>query len=151
LEEILDDTVKHVTVVGKDSVQHSWQRMKNNSMKSQPDESKEQISIRKDGDNSFIDVNSRLPADKTQEQWTMENESKSQFAKVSIGEGYVNPAFVGSTNELTSLDFDCSARKHSKRMHLEKSIRLFIIPLISFSNPFLYTIKFFITFVLFLK
>jgi len=135
--------------VEKDSVQHSWQRTKNNSIKSQPDESKEQISIKKDGDNSFIDINPRLSADKTEEQWTMENECKSQFAKVSIGEGYVNPAFVGSTNELTSLDFDCSARKHSKRMHLEK-MRLFIISLISFSNSFLYTIKFFTTFVLFL-
>jgi len=117
-------------------------------MKSQPDESKERISIKKDRDDSFIDVNSRFQADKTQEQWTMENECKSQFAKVSIGEGYVNPAFVGSTNELTSLDFDCSARKHSKRMHLEK-MRLFIILLISFSNPFLYTTKFFTSFVLF--
>ncbi|XP_011640783.1 uncharacterized protein LOC105429485 isoform X1 [Pogonomyrmex barbatus] len=115
LEEVLDDTVKHVTGVEKNSVQNSWQRTKNNLMKSQLDKSKEKISIKKDGNDSFIDINLRLPADKreTQEQWSTENEHKRQFASVSIGEGYVNPAFVGSTDELASLDFDCSTRKHT--------------------------------------
>lgn len=113
---MLDDTVKHIKGVEKNSSQHSWQQTKNNS-KSRPDESKEKISIKKDGDDSFrIDFNPRLLADKTQEQWTTEND-KRQLARVSIGEGYVNPAFVGSTDEIdsSSLDFNCSARKHSKR------------------------------------
>lgn len=109
---MLDDTVKHVE---KNSIQHSWQRTKTDLMKSQPDESKEKVSIRKEDDSFRIDTNPRLLADKTQEQWTTENECKRQFPRVSIGEGYVNPAFVGSTDELASLDFDCSARKHSKR------------------------------------
>lgn len=112
---MLDDTVKHITGVEKNSGQHSWQQTKNN-LKSQPDEfSKEEISIKKDGDDSFRnDINPCLLADKTQEQWTTEND-KRQLARVSIGEGYVNPAFVGSTDEIASIDFDCSARKHSKR------------------------------------
>lgn len=110
LEEVLDDTVKHVTGVEKDSVQQSWQRTKSNLMKSLPDKSKEKTSTKKDEDNSFSDINS---VDKTQEEWTTENECKSQFARVSIGEGYVNPAFVASTDELASLDFNCTARKHS--------------------------------------
>jgi len=114
LEEVLDDTVKNITSVEKDNVQHSWQRTKNNLIKSQSDKSKEKISIKKDGDDSFID-NPRLLEDKTQEEWITENERKNQFARVSISEGYVNPAFVGSTDKLASLDFDCSARKHSKR------------------------------------
>ncbi|TGZ47487.1 Uncharacterized protein DBV15_00047 [Temnothorax longispinosus] len=114
LEEVLDDTVKHITDAEKNTVQHSWQRTKNNLIKSQPDKSKEKISTKKDRDDSFrIDINPRLLADKTQEQWTTENDCKRQFAKVSMGEGYVNPAFVGSTDELASLEFDCSARKHT--------------------------------------
>ncbi|XP_012538661.1 uncharacterized protein LOC105837974 isoform X2 [Monomorium pharaonis] len=116
LEEVLDDTVKHITNVEKNSAQQPWQQAENNLMKSQPDKSKDKISIKKDEDDSFIDINSHLPADKMQKQWTTENECKSrkrQFAGVSIGEGYVNPAFVGSTDELAFLDFDCSARKHS--------------------------------------
>ncbi|KAG5309532.1 ABHD8 protein, partial [Acromyrmex insinuator] len=112
LEEVLDDTVKHIISVEKDNVQHSWQRTKNNLIRSQSDKSKEKISIKKDGDDSFIDINPRL-LDKTQEEWITKNERKSQFARVSISEGYVNPAFVGSTDELASLDFDCSARKHT--------------------------------------
>lgn len=112
LEEVLDDTVKHVTGVEKNNVQQSWQRTKNNLMKSQPDQSKEKISIKKDGDDSFIDINTHL-SDKMQEQWSTENECKREFTRVSIGEGYVNPAFVGSTDELASLEFDCSARKHT--------------------------------------
>ena len=118
MEEVLDDTVKHIISVEKDNVQHSWQRTKNNLIKSQSDKSK--ISI-KDGDDSFIDINPRLLKDKMQEEWITENEHKNQFTRVSISEGYVNPAFVGSTDELASLDFDCSARKHSKRIHLRKN------------------------------
>lgn len=116
LEEVLDDTVKHVTGVEKNNAQHSWQRTKNNMMKSQIDKSKENNSIKKDGDNFFIDINPHLPA----EQWSTENECKRQFAGVSMGEGYVNPAFIGSTDELASIDFDCSARKHSKRYITDK-------------------------------
>jgi len=122
---VLDDTVKHITGVEKNSDQHSWQQTKNNS---QPDEfSKEKISIKKDEDDSFRNnINPLLLADKMQEQWTTEND-KRQLARVSIGEGYVNPAFIGSTDEIASIDFNCSARKHSKRaMHLRK-MRLFII------------------------
>lgn len=103
LEEVLDDTVKHVTGIEKNGVQHPWQQTKNN-LKSQSDKSK---------DDSFIDINSSLPIDKTQERWSAENECKKQFARVSVGEGYVNPAFVGSTDELASLDFDHSARKRA--------------------------------------
>ncbi|KMR04624.1 abhydrolase domain-containing protein 8 [Lasius niger] len=112
LEEVLDDTVKHVTGVEKNDVQHTWQQTKNN-LKSQSDKSKDEISIKRDKDDSFIDINSRLPIDKTQEQWSAENECKKQIARVSLSEGYVNPAFVGSTDELASLDFDHSARKRA--------------------------------------
>lgn len=121
---MLDDTVKHVTEVEKNSVQHSWQRTKNNLMKSQIDKSKENISVKKNGDDSFIDINPCLPAEK----WSTENECKRQFARVSMGEGYVNPAFIGSTDELASIDFDCSARKHSKIYTTDKT-RLCIISL----------------------
>ncbi|XP_018404905.1 PREDICTED: uncharacterized protein LOC108781444 [Cyphomyrmex costatus] len=113
LEEVLDDTVKHITRVEKENVQRSWQQTKNNLMKSQSDKSKEKIPIKKDENDSFIDINPRLLEDKTQEEWITENECKTQFARVSISEGYVNPAFVGSTDELASLDFDCSATKHT--------------------------------------
>lgn len=112
LEEVLDDTVKHVTGVEKNGVQHSWQQTKNN-LKSQSDKPKDEISIKRDKDDSFIDSNSRLPIDKTREQWNAENECKKQFARVSVGEGYVNPGFVGSTDELASLDFNHSARKRA--------------------------------------
>lgn len=112
LEEVLDDTVKHVTGMEKNGAQHPWQQTKNN-LKSQSDKPKDEISRTKDKDDSFIDINSRLAIDKTREQWSAENECKKQFARVSAGEGYVNPAFVGSTDELVSLDFDHSARKRA--------------------------------------
>lgn len=129
---MLDDTVKHITGAEKDSVQHSWQRTKNNLTKSQPDKSK--VSIKDEDDSFRIDINPRLLADKTQQQWTTENECKRQFARV--GEGYVNPAFVGSTDELASLDFDCSTRKHSKRL---RKMRLFIISAIDILFEFFLT------------
>lgn len=113
----------------KNNVQQSWQRTKNNLMKSQPDQSKEKISIKKDGDDSFIDINTHL-SDKMQEQWSTENECKREFTRVSIGEGYVNPAFVGSTDELASLEFDCSARKHSKQCIFRKNYLLFLIDIL---------------------
>lgn len=113
LEEVLDDTVKHVTNVEKNGVQHPWQQTKNN-LKSQSDKLEDEISIKRDKDDS-LNINSHVPIDKTQEQWSAENECKKQFARVSIGEGYVNPAFVDSTDELASLDFDHSAKKRGKR------------------------------------
>lgn len=118
---MLDDTVKHVTGMEKNGAQHPWQQTKNN-LKSQSDKPKDEISRTKDKDDSFIDINSRLPIDKTREQWSAENECKKQFARVSAGEGYVNPAFVGSTDELVSLDFDHSARKRGKQYIYDNKI-----------------------------
>lgn len=111
LEEVLDDTVKHVTSIEKNDVQHPWQKTKNN-LKSQSNKLKDEISIKRDKNDSFIDINSHVSIDKT--QWRAENECKKQFARVSVGEGYVNPAFVDSTDELASLDFDHSAKKRGK-------------------------------------
>ncbi|XP_014488851.1 PREDICTED: uncharacterized protein LOC106752019 [Dinoponera quadriceps] len=117
LEEILDDTVKHVTEVERNGIPHSeapWQRA-NNFKKSRPDESKEGISIERDG--SLIDIDSPV-AGKTQERWGVKNRDKKQLAKVPMNEGYVNPAFVGSTDRLASLDFDRA--KHAD-LYLEMS------------------------------
>lgn len=111
---MLDDTVKHVASVEKNGIQHPWQQTKNNS-KSQSDKLENEISIKRNKADSLININSHVPIDKTQEQWSAENERKKQFARVSIGEGYVNPAFVDSTDELASLDFDHSAKKRGKR------------------------------------
>lgn len=113
LEEVLDDTVKHVTNMEKNDVQHPWQKTKNN-LKSQSNKLEHKISIKRDKD--FIDINSRVPINKT--QWSAKNECKKQFARVSVGEGYVNPAFVDSTDELASLDFDHSAKKRGKQQIL---------------------------------
>lgn len=116
LDEVLDDTVKNITdVEKKDDVQRSevtWQRTKTDLNKPQPDESRSAIT--NDRNDSLIDACSRLPVVKTRDQWNIDNECKKQFTNVSIGEGYVNPAFVGSTDELTSLSFNRSAGKHSK-------------------------------------
>nr|XP_012226813.1 PREDICTED: uncharacterized protein LOC105674819 [Linepithema humile] len=98
LEEVLDDTVKHITDVEKNDNQHpeaSWQRTRSDSKKSQLDKAEKEISLKRD------------------EQWSVENDCKQQFSRVSMGEGYVNPAFVGSTDELTSLEFNRSAGKHA--------------------------------------
>lgn len=112
---MLDDTVKHVTGVEKNGVQ---QQTKNNLKSS--DKSKDETSIKRDKNDSIIDINSHLPIDKTEEQWSAENERKKQeFVRVSVGEGYVNPAFVGSTDELSSLDFNHSARKRGRRQIYE--------------------------------
>ncbi|EZA62608.1 Abhydrolase domain-containing protein [Ooceraea biroi] len=116
LEEVLDDTVKHIAGIERNkNVQHSeitWKRMKNglrNYSDEDPDKSKDQVSIKRDDDRSFIDINSSFPMDRTQEQWSTENECKKPFAGVSVAEGYVNPAFVGSMDELSSLHFNRSA------------------------------------------
>ncbi|KAL0117342.1 hypothetical protein PUN28_010297 [Cardiocondyla obscurior] len=122
LEEVLDDTVRHVTGVEKDVAPHSWQRIKNSSTKSQPDEPKENISTRTDGDDLRIDINSYPLTDKMREQWPVENGCKKQFSGVLTSEGYVNPAFVGSTDELTTLNFNCSARKHNSYLGMPENI-----------------------------
>lgn len=110
---MLDDTVKNITDVEKNGVQRSevsWQRTNTDLKKSQFDKFASAIT----SDKSFVDIH--LPADKAprEQQWNVDNECKKQFTDVSIGEGYVNPAFVGSTDELTSLSFNRSAGKHSK-------------------------------------
>ncbi|XP_032686788.1 uncharacterized protein LOC116851461 [Odontomachus brunneus] len=113
LEEILDDTVKHVTEVEKKGVRHpevSWQQTDDFANKSRPDESKEEVSIKRDERGSLIDS---FVAGKKHERWAVKSRGKKQFAKVPINEGYVNPAFVGSTDRLASLDFDRATEKHA--------------------------------------
>jgi len=132
LEEVLDDTVKHVADLERNNVRHSgvtWKGMENGSgdhsrSHKDPDKSKDGLPIRRDGDGSFLDVDPPFPVDQTEEQWNTENECKKPFARVSIGEGYVNPAFVASTDQLSSLHFDPSTEKQSKRDRIVKSIAL---------------------------
>jgi len=123
LEEVLDDTVKHVAGIEKNNVRHSeitWKRMENgldSRSGPDPDRSKDGLPIRRDADRSFLDIDPPFPVNQTEEQWDRENECKKPFARVSIGEGYVNPAFVSSTDQLSSLHFDPSTEKQSKRDH----------------------------------
>lgn len=123
---MLDDTVKHVAGIEKNNVQHSseitWKRVKNglrtNHSAEDPDKSKDALSIRRvDDGSSLIAINPPFPTDQTQEQWSAENECEKPFARISIGEGYVNPAFVGSTDELSSLRFNRCTEKQSKSYH----------------------------------
>lgn len=93
--------------------------MRSDSKKSQLDKAEKEISLKRDEDESFVDINC-LPAEKMREQWDVKNDCKQQFSRVSMGEGYVNPAFVGSTDELTSLEFNRSAQKHGKRFIYKK-------------------------------
>lgn len=87
--------------VEKNGHQVPWQRAADFTRKPRPDE--ENISI----DGSSIDS---LAAGKTQERWAGKTRGKKRFAKVN--EGYVNPAFVGSTDRL---DLDrATADKHGK-------------------------------------
>lgn len=101
--------------VEKNGVRHPeapWQRTDDFAKKSRPDEFKEETPIKRDGRESLIDINSPV-AGKTQERWGAKHRGKKQIAKVPMNEGYVNPAFVGSTDRL---DLDRAAEKHGKRL-----------------------------------
>lgn len=117
LEEILDDTVKHVAEAEKNGVRHSevpWQGTGDFTKKSRL-ESKEEISIKVNGCESLIGIDSPVSG-KKQQRWSAKSQGKKQFAKVPMNEGYVNPAFVGSTDRLASLDLDRATERDGKRL-----------------------------------
>ncbi|EFN79856.1 Abhydrolase domain-containing protein 8 [Harpegnathos saltator] len=119
LEEILDDTVKHVAEVEKNGVRQSkvaWQQTDVLTNKSRPDESKEEVPATRNGRGSFVDVDLSV-ADNKRQEWRCGGKNrggKKQFAKVNeVNEGYVNPAFVGSTDQLASIELDRATEKHA--------------------------------------
>lgn len=110
LEEILDDTIKYVTEAEKNGFRHSdisVERANSHLDKSQ---------LEKIENPSFL-------TDEREKQWSIENECRELFTKVSMNQGYVNRAFVSSTDGLASIELDHSLDKHGKKyIHNDKII-----------------------------